>query len=149
MYSDAMIEFGHRIEGIEYVNRACAYGIIANGHGEIAVVRTRKGYLLPGGGIEAGESFEAGLRREILEELGCESTIFEQFCAAAQFSHDPDDGIYYKKLGHFFRATLGEKIVRVIEPDHELFWFTPSECPARLAQEFQSWAIRQAFGIFG
>jgi 8-oxo-dGTP diphosphatase len=142
-----MREFGKRAEGASYVDRPGAYAIIQNASGAIAVVRTRKGYLLPGGGVDPGEELESGLRREILEELGCESKIFTKLCAAVQFIYDEEERVYYRKVGHFFSATLGERVAAPIEKDHELVWFSPGECVQNLAQEFQSWAIRQAFKI--
>ena len=48
-----------------------ASALIRNERGEIALVRTeRRGWELPGGQIELGESLTAGLRREIFEECG-------------------------------------------------------------------------------
>jgi 8-oxo-dGTP diphosphatase len=142
-----MFEFGNRVEGVAYVERPCAYAIIQNASSAIAVVRTRKGCLLPGGGVEPGETLESGLRREILEELGCELEIFAELCAAAQFIYDTEEDVYWHKVGHFFSATLGEKIADSIEKDHELLWYAPDACVKTLAQEFQAWAIRQAFKI--
>ena len=142
-----MLEFGKRIEGASYVDRPGAYAIIQNASGAIAVVRTRKGYLLPGGGIDSGEELDSGLRREILEELGCESKIFAKLCAAVQFIYDEEERVYYRKVGHFFSAALGEKVADPIEKDHELVWLPARECAQNLAQEFQSWAIRQTFKI--
>lgn len=50
---------------------AAASALIRNERGEIALVRTeRRGWELPGGQIELGESLTAGLRREIFEECG-------------------------------------------------------------------------------
>jgi len=48
-----------------------ASALIRNEQGEIALVRTmRRGWELPGGQIELGESLTAGLQREIFEECG-------------------------------------------------------------------------------
>ena len=48
-----------------------ASALIRNDRGEIVLVRTeRRGWELPGGQIELGETLTAGLQREILEECG-------------------------------------------------------------------------------
>ena len=48
-----------------------ASALIRNEKGEIALVRSeRRGWELPGGQIELGESLPAGLQREVLEECG-------------------------------------------------------------------------------
>ena len=50
-----------------------ASALIRNDQGEIALVKTeRRGWELPGGQIELGESLPDGLQREILEECGIE-----------------------------------------------------------------------------
>ena len=56
--------------------------------GKVLIARRRKGDKLagkwefPGGKIEPGESPEAALRRELLEELGIEAEIGEHFCTS-------------------------------------------------------------------
>jgi ADP-ribose pyrophosphatase YjhB (NUDIX family) len=48
-----------------------AAALVANGSGEVLLVRTRnRGWVLPGGQIEEGEGLLDGLGREILEETG-------------------------------------------------------------------------------
>ena len=48
-----------------------ASALIRNASGEIALVRTeRRGWELPGGQIELGETLTDGLQREIMEECG-------------------------------------------------------------------------------
>ena len=55
-----------------------ASALIRNAQGEVALVRTaRRGWELPGGQIELGESLIDGLRREVLEECGIEVEIEE------------------------------------------------------------------------
>lgn len=50
-----------------------ASALIRNNLGEIALVKSeRRGWELPGGQIELGESLPAGLQREIMEECGIE-----------------------------------------------------------------------------
>lgn len=50
-----------------------ASALIRNAKGEIALVKTeRRGWELPGGQIELGESLPAGLQREVREECGIE-----------------------------------------------------------------------------
>ena len=48
-----------------------ASALIRNGEGAIALVKTeRRGWELPGGQIELGETLTDGLQREVLEECG-------------------------------------------------------------------------------
>jgi 8-oxo-dGTP diphosphatase len=142
-----MIEFGTRIEGVCYIERPSAYAIIRDASNAIALVKTRKGYFLPGGGVDPGEDLACGLRREIIEELGYQTRILDKLGAAVQHLYDVEERVYYRKVGHFFRANLTQRVADPIEKDHELTWCSPRESVMTLAQEFQAWAIRQAFHI--
>jgi 8-oxo-dGTP diphosphatase len=142
-----MIECGERIAGVSYMERPGAYAIIQDESKRIALVRSRRGFFLPGGGVDAGESLEAALRREILEEIAYQSEVLEEIGSAAQFLHVKPENVYVKKVGHFFRAKLLEKSSAPAEPDHELMWCSPEDSLTRLAHQFQSWAVRQAISI--
>lgn len=60
--------------------RKSARAVVLNNKNQIALqLISRDGYYkLPGGGIEPGESIKEGLRREILEEVGCEIDILNE-----------------------------------------------------------------------
>ena len=136
-----MLEFGTRIINILYVERPGVYAIIRNVSAQIAVVRTEKGYFLPGGGVDSGEEFESALKREIVEEIGYDSEIGEKIGIAAQYLTSASEKRHYKKIGHFYLATIGSKISDITE--HELVWLSPDESFKMLSRQYQVWAVRE------
>ena len=66
--------FGERIKGAEYLDRKGAY-LIPVENGKLAVVNTKKGYFLLGGGIDENETDEECILRECIEEIGYEAEI--------------------------------------------------------------------------
>ena len=74
----------------------------------------------PGGKVEAGESLEAALRREIQEELGIGLTVGDEFYTV---EHDyPDKSVRL----HFFNCVIeeGEPVSLGVA---DLRWVRPSE----------------------
>jgi 8-oxo-dGTP diphosphatase len=140
-----MIEFGEQLAGIVYRERPGAYAIIQDGPSSVAVLRTKNGFFLPGGGVEPGESFETALQREILEEIGYSADISAKVGSAAQYLRGRSGNKYFRKTGHFYMATLIQKIADPLNMDHQLVWYSPTDAAKKLSHEFQSWAVRQAF----
>lgn len=60
-----------------YTLRKSARAILLNEQGNIATqyLQTYTYHKLPGGGVDQGESVEKALRREVLEEVGCECEV--------------------------------------------------------------------------
>jgi 8-oxo-dGTP diphosphatase len=144
LLASTMIEFGNRIDSVSYIDRPGAYAIVKDGANRIALVRTPKGYFLPGGGVDPNETVEQALRRELIEEIGYESKIEAKLGIAAQYLHAKDQNIYFRKVGHFFVVRLTDK-VSTSDNSHELVWCPLDESLEKLAQEFQAWGVRQAF----
>ena len=106
--------------------------------GRYLITRRKKGVHLggiwefPGGKCEKGESFEACLQRELLEELGVEISS-PQFFMAQDFEY-PENMV---KLKFFFCSILGgepkplgcDDLCWVKPEDLEEFEFPPADIP--------------------
>lgn len=56
------IIFGEKVSGVEYVSRPGAYFIVFDNE-KVALIKTTKGYFLPGGGIDDDEPHDECLKR--------------------------------------------------------------------------------------
>ena len=112
-----MTETGRRITAIV----ACT-----DAQGRVLLVRQIGGpyagaWLLPGGGVDAGESLEEGLRREMREETGCEVADMRQVA-----SYEVDESTQdFKALVHLFTArAIGDAKA---EHGSAVKWASPAE----------------------
>jgi len=114
-------EFGARLAGADYILRPGGYAVVSNEAGEIAVVRTPKGYFLPGGGQEESETLEQAAIRETFEECGLQIEITGSLGTADELVFKASQSAHYRKRCTFFSA-------RVVghdgdcEADHLLVW---------------------------
>lgn len=67
-------------EEIVFEDRLTGKAIVFDGDNNIALIgnKVNSFYLLPGGGIERDESIESGIKRECLEEIGCNVLLQEE-----------------------------------------------------------------------
>jgi len=132
--------FGERLPGVTYVVRPSAYCIIENRQGEIAAALTPSGLILPGGGIEAGETPEETIVRESREECGLVVRPAGEVARATQFIYSPSERTYYEKPSVFLRALL-EGETAAVEEDHELLWLRPEAAAPRMYHESHGWVL--------
>src|SRR5690348_13531588 len=90
-------EFGSHVVGADYIIRPGGYAVVSNETGEIAVVRTPKGYFLPGGGQEPAETLEQAAVRETLEECGLQVEITGSLGTANELVFKASQDAYYRK----------------------------------------------------
>ncbi len=83
---------GEKDNSRTYQTRKAARATVSDNEGKIALLHVSKQhyYKLPGGGIENGENKEEGLRRECLEEIGCEIEITGEVGSIQEYRHFPD-----------------------------------------------------------
>jgi 8-oxo-dGTP diphosphatase len=143
-----MREFGERTPGVVYVRRPGAYAVVIDEEGRVAVMRTAKGWGLPGGGADEGESPHATLRREVLEECGREVVVGEPCGEALEYVHARGEGHFAKEC-RFFRATFGPRIAEPVEADHVLEWLDVGVAVVRLTHRSQAWILERVTSAGG
>ena len=103
-------------------------------HGQLLLVRQRKGsstyWLLPGGGVERGETVVAALLREVREECGLDVRVLLPPLGLVE-SISPDGGQSRHTLQLIYAAeTLDQASVRPGDPAIlECRWAGPDELP--------------------
>lgn len=137
-------EFGQKRPGERYDVRPGAYAVMFDEEGLVALIKTRRGFYLPGGGIAGIETPEQALEREVREECASSVRILGKLGEAMQYLDVKHHGFYLCKHGHFFRAEMMDGIDGVPEEDHEVVWLEVSEAVEVLMHPSQAWAVQLA-----
>jgi 8-oxo-dGTP pyrophosphatase MutT (NUDIX family) len=121
-----------------YFVRNAARAVIADEDGRIALIyaKQRNYYKLPGGGIEEGEDIHEALKREILEEVGCDAVITSDLGIIEEWR----DFHELHQISHCFAAKLvGNKGIpdfteSEIEEGFEVVWVADVDAAIRLVE---------------
>ena len=136
-----MITFGEKIDGVNYLDREGAY-LLAVKSEKIALIRTPKGFFLPGGGLDNDEGDEACIIRECLEETGFRVTVSDYICSAEMYSVHPNIG-YFHPIQHYYSGFFEEKISSPCETDHELILVPLKEAADKMLVPIQQYAVKE------
>ena len=124
-------EFGTRAPGRTYVVRPGVHALITDGSGRVGVMRTPTGFYLPGGGIEANESPEVALAREVREECGRTIVVGSWIGEAIEHVHAVSEG-FFSKHCQFFHGRFASDLSQPVETDHALHFVAPHRACALL-----------------
>ncbi len=132
--------FGVRVRGCAYRVRPSAYAVLRDGDGRIAVVRAARGWFLPGGGVESGETAEQAVVREAREECGLAIEAGRLVGTATEIVHAPTGQSGVDKASVFFEAVV-TGLAASSEPGHQLAWVTREEAVRRLSHKSHRWIL--------
>jgi 8-oxo-dGTP diphosphatase len=135
--------FGARPTAVSAIVRPSAYGIVTDGQGRLAVVRTPIGLSLPGGGSEEPEAPEATVLREYREECGLDIRVGPWRRTAIEHVFSTAEQAQFEKRNTFCDATVIGAAGEPSEPDHLLEWMPPHEAARLLVPPSHRWAIRE------
>lgn len=96
--------------------RKAARAVLEDHSGGIYLLNvTRHGYhKLPGGGIDEGEEVIDALKRELLEEVGCECKVGEEIGEVIEYRDYDDDGL--KQISYCYLANqVGDQVEPSLE----------------------------------
>ena len=143
----SVLQFGTEVPGQAYVLRPGSYAVIHNGVGRIAVVLTPLGASLPGGGQEPGESVEATVVRETMEECGLSIRGLNLIGVADELILGDEGRTYYRKRCTFFTAEAQSGVAtQGTEADHHLVWLPVRDALRQLFHQSQKWAVEVSHG---
>lgn len=147
---DGIPHFGAKQSGINYIQRPSVYALALNSNQQIAIVKHKSAFFLPGGGIEDGETPIAALQREIIEETRFQAVDFEKCFEAIEYLQGVPSWKYYCIHSTFFAARLSANTSGSIEPDHQLIWMNPEKAIPKMQRACHQWAIKEFLnGRFG
>lgn len=143
---EQIVRFGEVLEDAHYRIRPGVYAVIINRESEdVAAVKTSTGHFLPGGGIEGTESHEECLKRECLEEIGCEIDIGKSIGRAKRYFYSTTNHEYMVSDGYFYLVSITSQSCVPIEDDHEFVWIKRNDVTQLLFLEHQAWAAEKGF----
>lgn len=119
----------------QFAIRRAARGVMVDEAGLVGMIKIGNAnyYKLPGGGIDAGETVEAALRRELQEETGCNVSSINEIGSTFEVRARPDEPLGLLQISFGYTAKLeGEKGTPHFEADEiaegiEFSWQTPAE----------------------
>ncbi|MEO1688313.1 MAG: NUDIX domain-containing protein, partial [Pseudomonadota bacterium] len=132
-------------KGAPYRERPGAYALVLDRAGRRALVAATpnrgESLLLPGGGVDPGESPVRALLREVWEETGWSVRHLRRLGAFQRYAWMPDYGMWARKICSVHLCRAGRRLGPPQEPDHMPVWMDLREAAERLSVTGERWFV--------
>ena len=132
--------------GRPYRDRPGVYSVILSG-GDMLLAEQGGDLLLPGGGIEPGESVLAALHREVWEETGWRVAPVRRLGAYRRYTWLYEEKYWCRKTAHIYLCQAVRRLSPPVEPDHTPVWMPAQLAISRLAQDGERVFAARALGV--
>ncbi len=134
--------------GIRYRPRPGAYGILRRGNRLLITFQTLPApeFQLPGGGVDAGESPQAALHREVREETGWVVQIERRMGAFQRYTLNQDNQKWIRKVCQIYLCRPIRQRWPIAEPHHANLWVRPDEAVTLLTNAGDRHFVRRLIG---
>ncbi len=101
----------------------------ANGYVALMHVKKKQAYTIPGGGVENKESLVEAMKREILEETGCDCEVVAEigYVSENRAQHDFTQISYYYLAKVIGRKGSPHLTLSEMKNENEVVWVTSEE----------------------
>ena len=117
-----------------YRDRPGAYGVLVR-DGEMLLVAQDGDILLPGGGIDPGETPSQALHREVWEETGWRIGPPRRIGLFKRYDWLKEEQFWARKIQHVFLARPIRPLGPPVEQDHTPIWASASDAIRLLTVE--------------
>ncbi len=128
---------------LRYRDRPGAYGVLLLGD-DVLLARQNDDLLLPGGGIDPGETPLRALHREVREETGWRICAARRLGVFARHDWIVPEGYFARKVQHVYVARPVRPLGPPLEPDHLPVWMRARDAVDALSVEGEAFALETA-----
>jgi len=132
--------------GQHYRDRPGVYAVILDG-AEMLITEQNGDLLLPGGGIEAGESVIAALHREVWEETGWRVAPVRRLGVFRRYTWLYEEKYRCRKTAHIYLCHAIRRLGPPVEPDHVPVWMRAGLAVSKLEQDGERMFAARAIGV--
>lgn len=134
------------IKGRVYLDRPGVYSVILR-DGEALLAEQNGDLLLPGGGIEPGESVLQALHREVWEETGWVVAPVRRLGVYARYCWLTEQDQWSRKVAHIYLCRPVRRRSAPVEPDHMPVWMAGETAMHLLDADGERVFMARALGL--